>query len=162
MTDLHQNINIRYRFTLYSQIWLALKGSTEYKSKLVLAEFFLKCRKKLMISEIVEKTRAFKTQINYIQRKLKDKLATQHAKQEVVKMHWDRVLFSLVKIAHENHDQGMLNICRSIAECPSNLINELIKRYVKKCKEKHAVAFMQWRLHFRKDVAKQEELTEII
>ena len=56
----------------------------------------------------------------------------------------------------------MKDVCRSIAEIPTGVVDEMIKRFVKKCKEKHSIAFMQWRLYFRTEVSKAEELIEII
>lgn len=56
----------------------------------------------------------------------------------------------------------MKDICQSIAEIPQSIVSEMIKRFVKKCKEKHSIAFMQWRLHFCREVSKSDELIEII
>ena len=48
----------------------------------------------------------------------------------------------MVKTALREKDQGMKDICQSIAEIPTAIVNEMIKRFVKKCKEKHSIAFM--------------------
>ena len=73
---------------------------------------------------------------------MKDKLATQQGKEEVIRMLWNRVLFNLFKKSMELKDDNMKEIVKRITETPLNVTDELIKRYVKKCKEKHAIAFI--------------------
>lgn len=80
----------------------------------------------------------------------------------MVRLYWDRVFFGLMKKAHYQKDEGMLSILRTINEAPRSVQDDLIKRYVKKCKEKHSIAFMQWRYYYCREVSNQEELDEII
>ena len=71
------------------------------------------------------------------------------------------MLFKVLKKAVQLEDEGMLSIVKAIQRIPTMIRDKVLKAYVKKCKDKHCVAFFQWRMHFAgsKNV---EELQEVI
>jgi len=45
---------------------------------------------------------------------------------------------------------------------PRLITDEVIKAFVKKCKERHAIAFMQWRLYYSKSLTHKCDIKDII
>ena len=72
--------------------------------------------------------------ILYMQRRMKNKYETLNAKCEVLKMYWDKVLFQFLTKAITNNDENMRLIVEMITRVPIKVQNEVIKRFIIKCK----------------------------
>ena len=56
----------------------------------------------------------------------------------------------------------MKMIIETAIKIPREVKNELIKSFVKKCKEKHALAFLQWRLLYSNSKTSSNDLLKSI
>lgn len=59
---------------------------------------------------------------------------------------WDKIYGKLQTISSSKRDKKGNQLLCSICCVPREVKYEILKQYVKKCKELHAVAFLQWRL----------------
>ena len=89
---------------------------------------------------------------------MRDKLITQDAKCEIFRMYWNRVLFSFMRKSIQLKDDNMKHMIEQILKVPLAITDEAIKRFVKKCKEKHAIAFMQWRIFYSRSTTELKDM----
>lgn len=48
-------------------------------------------------------------------------------------------------------DEGMKQLLKAILKVSPEVRDYLLRSYVKQCRKKHAIAFLEWRLHFSKN-----------
>ena len=56
----------------------------------------------------------------------------------------------------------MKELVNEITSVPLKVSNEVIQKFVRKCKEKHAIAFLQWRFLYSKSHSNMYDLKQII
>lgn len=49
-----------------------------------------------------------------------------------------------------------------ISKLDNDLVNGVMKAFVKKCKERHAIAFMQWRIFYSPSKTTSKKMNRII
>lgn len=62
-----------------------------------------------------------------MQRRMKDKLATQDAKYEVLRRYWDLTLFKFLGKANLMGDENMKLLVQLISKLPAAVVDEAIK-----------------------------------
>jgi predicted XRE-type DNA-binding protein len=67
----------------------------ERKAGEIICDFLNRISKMQLRHLVISSIRHVIWQNNFIQRRIRDKLATQHAKVEVIKMQWQKVLFEI-------------------------------------------------------------------
>lgn len=114
----------------------------------ILEEFFSGVAWYIMQQKMRTKTRYFNMLINFMQRRMKDKCATIDAKIDVMRLAWDKSIFTWSRKATMYKDDGMKLIMESIKCVRPEIVRFLLRAYVRQCKKRHAIAFFQWRIHF--------------
>lgn len=84
--------------------------------------------------------------MNFMQKRIKEKLATKYSKIEVLINYWDKMIWHLGIKAPEYGDVITKQLCRNIILIPKEVRYAVLKQYVSKCSEQHSIAFFQWRL----------------
>ena len=85
-------------------------------------------------------------------------MVNEAAKCEVVEMYWGRCMFGFLMKASAIGDANMKKIIEQVSKIPEEVKLVMIKKYVKKVKEKHALAFMQWRIHYSESKTPKHEM----
>ena len=68
------------------------------------------------------------------------------AKVDVLINYWDKIFGYLQKKASmQFYDKNMNSLLKKIIVIDPQVRYEILRRYVKKCRELHSIAFMQWR-----------------
>ena len=92
---------------------------------------------------------------------MKDKCLTIDAKVEVISAFWGKLIFKWYMKAKDENDLGMLNIISEINQVPAHVRLFLLRKYVLACKFRHAIAFIQWRLHFSENRRNNTSTTQM-
>lgn len=79
---------------------------------------------------------------------MRDKCITIDAKVEVIKLAWDKYLHFWSQKAVFFSDEGMKLILSQIRNVKDEIISFVLKSYIRQCKKRHALAFLEWRIHF--------------
>lgn len=87
-----------------------------------------------------------------------DRLATKWAKYDVLDMAWEKLLKELEQIALKNNSNDLKTFCEKVRAVPEEVKTVLLQKFGKRCKEKHSIAFLQWRLKYRAHVADREQI----
>lgn len=64
----------------------------------------------------------------------------------MVKIKWEKDLVQFMLKSNKEGDEQMKKIVKAVFKLPVEIVDEVITKYIKQCKMKHAIAFMQWRL----------------
>lgn len=96
------------------------------------------------------KTRYFNHLINFMQRRMRDKCVTIDAKIEVVRMYIDQIMFKWGQKAIMYKDDAMKKLLEKFKNIEPMVLTFLLKNYIRQCKRKHSIAFLEWRIHFCK------------
>ena len=143
---------VRFVFTFQAnvnQIEMRERQGVVYKRyRGALREFFDSCMWWLMSEKVMQKTRYFNYLITFMQRRMRDKCVTIDAKVEVVRLAWDKYLQIWSQKAVFFSDEGMKLILSQVRNVKEEVITFLLKSYIRQCKKRHALAFMEWRIHF--------------
>ena len=92
---------------------------------------------------------------------MKSKIETLESKVDIMRDHWEHTQFRWYQIAIEKKDTGMKNILKQVARAPTSLREFILQNYIRQCKKKYAVAFMEWRLYFSKARANNNDSTQM-
>ena len=89
----------------------------------------------------VEKMKHFYNKMIFIQKKLIDKLESRAAKIEVMLTYWDKLYGKLqIKCTDRGDKKGNILLSK-ICTVPREVKYAILKKYITKCAELHAVAF---------------------
>lgn len=69
---------------------------------------------------------------------------------DVLQIIWKNTLFNLEKKAIIAKDENMKLYVHAFIAIKDEVRDYLLSEYVKQCRKKHIIAFMEWRLHFSK------------
>lgn len=98
-----------------------------------------------------QKTAHFNHLINFMQVRMRSKVLTKDAKVDVLKAMWDLKLFHWLTKATKTKDEGMKHLIMLIQKVNPDVVEWLLTHYIKQCRKKHAIAFIEWRLHYSKN-----------
>ena len=119
--------------------------------------------KELIIYTLIDKGREFALRIEYMQKRLRDKYNTRDDKVDVLENRWDQLMANLTSTAIVQKDKVATEMIGKIRQIPSNVRNAALKHYNTKCRELHAIAFLQWRMRFPSTLMYDaEQLEELI
>ena len=110
-----------------------------------------------MLQTVKNKTIYFHQQIHFIQARIQSKLQTLESKVDIMRVHWENMLFKWYQKAFETKDVGMKNILKQAATTKPEVREFILQNYIRQCKKQYAIAFLEWRLHFSK--ARRENVT---
>jgi hypothetical protein len=79
---------------------------------------------------------------------MKGQVLATDSKVELISERWDYLLSKWINIALVSKDEGMTRLLFEIRKIKPNVKYYLLKNYIMQCKVFHAMAFLQWRLHF--------------
>ena len=74
----------------------------------------------------------------------------------MIHIYWEKKIFKWFRIAELNNDKVMINFLKKVILIDKSIVDYLIKNYIVKCKQKHSLAFFQWRLYFNKNKLKNK------
>ena len=94
------------------------------------------------------KTAHFNHLITFMQVRMRGKVLTKDAKVDVLKTMWDLKLFHWLTKATKTKDEGMKHLITLIQKVNPEVMEWLLSHYIKQCRKKHAIAFIEWRLHY--------------
>jgi hypothetical protein len=103
-----------------------------------------------MGEKMKKKTRYFNHLVNYMQRRMRDKCVTIDAKIEVVRIGIDQLIGKWKTRSIMYKDEGMKRLLEEFKYIDPKVLDFLLKSYIRQCKKKHALAFLEWRIHFSK------------
>ena len=106
------------------------------------------------------KLKAEYTTIIFVQRKVRALFASREAKTEVLVNYWNKMVGQLQKKASLTKDKDMLALIGKICIVPAEVKRALLWAFVSRCRELHAIAFLQWRLQFPSSIRHEEEALE--
>ena len=75
------------------------------------------------------------------------------SKVEALRIMWENHLIKWERKAMATGDPGMRALIKEIRAVTPEVRGHLLRQYVKQCKKKHAIAFLEWRLHFSQNRA---------
>jgi hypothetical protein len=101
-----------------------------------------------MTQSFITKAKYFHRLIKFIQLRMKAKVEMLEARIEAIGFLWNKCLFNWYKHATCEGDHGMLRLMQEVSQVPAKVKLFLIRKYVIACINRHAVAFIEWRLHF--------------
>ena len=104
-----------------------------------------------MSNKMQNKTRYFNHLITFMQRRMRDKCVTIDAKIEVMRIHIDHIMFKWGLKAIMYKDDSMKKLLERFKNIKPMVLTFLLKNYIRQCKRKHSIAFLEWRLHFCKN-----------
>lgn len=136
---------IRHSLVLQSQVM-----SLHHQPRLIIADFCQNIVAWAMTANMQSQARVFHRLVNFIQIRMKQKLQTQFAKVEAVTWVWDKLLFVWYGKAIELKDEGMKKLVNKILAVKQEVRHYVLLHYIKQCEKRHAIAFLEWRLHFCK------------
>jgi len=102
---------------------------------------------------------------------LREQLQTRYAKVEVLINYWEKLIIPIQLQATESGDKNVNELCAQILLIPPEVQYEVLKQWVKGCRDLHAIAFFQWRIMYPKWIREKwhpcyrhdyEKLTEIV
>jgi len=88
------------------------------------------------------KVREFYKNITYMQRKIRDQFCTRDAKAEILCNYWDKLFGQLQTRASELKDKIGNDLCRNLIVVNKDVRWAVLRAYVDKCQELHAIAFL--------------------
>ena len=62
------------------------------------------------------------------------------------------MLFEMTEMAKEKEDSSTIKMLGHIEKVPKHVKDAVLRHFVRKCKEMHSIAFMQWRLKFPQEL----------
>ena len=99
-----------------------------------------------------QKTAHFNHLINFMQVRMRQKVQTKDAKVEILKNMWEKKLyFDWLPKATKTKDEGMKTVLHLIQKVNPEVVDYMLTHYIKQCRKKHAIAFIEWRLHFSRN-----------
>ena len=97
-----------------------------------------------------------------MQRGIQQKLQTKDAKAAVLAQYWEQVLSAMIKIAKKKKNHDMIEFTRKVFSIPKEHRSYVLTRFVRQCREKHCLAFFQWRRMHRARAEAEEEIRHCI
>ena len=127
--------------------------------KKVMASFFFK---QMMIQELMVKFRKFRKTIDMMIKKIQNRPESFRAKHEIIVNAFEREKEELQQKVMAESDQSMKAFIGNLNTILPEVRDAAISRFLKKCEEKYAIAFFQWRWMFRpeKDNAEHTKYTK--
>jgi len=77
-----------------------------------------------------------------MQRRIRDQFCARDAKAEILVNGWDKLCGHLQTRASELKDKGGNELCRALYVVPKDVRWAVLRAYVDKCQELHAIAFL--------------------
>ena len=93
------------------------------------------------LAELFHRFRVFYRVTLYIQKHIRAQIHTRYAKVDVLKNYWEKVIIHLQLKATEQNDKKCNELCRLILLIPPEVQFEVLKQWVKGCRDLHAIAF---------------------
>ena len=144
--------NFRYQiantFKLTSKVMNWEKSHISKQAMTVLKQPFLNLLDKITKETMIGRVIIFGTNVKFIQRRMREKVSTSDAKGDLIENRWDRVVFELNKVALKTKDVGMQAILSQISLIRPKVKRFVFDMYVRQCRMRGIIAFMQWRRHF--------------
>ena len=94
------------------------------------------------MEDCIKKMRNFYYQMMFIQKRLRHKLETQDAKIDVIMNYWDKIYGKMQLKATKNNDKKANLLLKKMVLVSHDVKYHCIRKYIKKCKELHAIAFL--------------------
>jgi len=88
------------------------------------------------------KVREFYDNITYMQRRIRDQFCARDAKAEILVNYWDKLFGQLQTRASELKDKCGNDLCRNLIVVPKEVRWAVLRAYVDRCQELHAIAFL--------------------
>ena len=91
---------------------------------------------------------AFSRRIEFMQRRMLDKLQTKSAKDHVLNMYWDKIesaIHEYVRVRARGAPQCIQLFSEELRNIKPHIRQHVITIYLKQCKILHMIAFTQWR-----------------
>lgn len=57
-------------------------------------------------------------------------------------------MFGWYNVAIKNKDDGMKALLKKIQKVDPPVLQHLLREYIKRCRQKHTIAFLEWRLKY--------------
>ena len=83
-----------------------------------------------------------------MQKRLKAKCQTIESKVDIIRNYWDKELAMMKFRAQLTGDSSMKKIVSMIEVVPVEIMDYVLLNFIRKCRQLHVMAFMQWRVHF--------------
>jgi len=94
---------------------------------------------------------------------MRAELLTKGEKITIMFNYWDLMFGTLQQKASKIKDADVNELCKKLIVVPQAIKYKALEYYVDKCREVHAIAFLQWRKMFPNDLRYDiEELDELI
>jgi len=107
--------------------------------------------------------RGFYDSIQYMQRRIRASLQTKENKVEVLLNYWDKLFSQIQFKSSKLKDEATNDMCKKIIVVPKAIKRAALAGYVDKCKEIHAIAFLQWRKKFPSELRYDaDEIDELL
>lgn len=87
----------------------------------------------------------YRNTVVYLQNKFRDKHLSKYQKVEVLLNYWDKLTGEIQIRCSKMKDQGANLLLRHLMMVPKDIKVKMMKIYIDKCREMHAIAFLQWR-----------------
>jgi hypothetical protein len=100
--------------------------------------------------------------IEYMQRKIKAAVVYRQNKIEGLLSYWDKIVGKLGRAASKRNDEATEGLVfKKLLGVNKELQRAVLERYLKKCIEVHAIAFLQWRAMYPTKFTDPETLEEL-
>jgi hypothetical protein len=109
----------------------------------------------------LECVRSFFAGITRIQKRVKSQKSFSDAKVENLISYWDITIMDLQRKQSKIKDKTIQELINKIVLIDPAIRDACLEEYVKKCKELHAIAFMQWLFKYPKKSINLEECEDI-
>ena len=100
------------------------------------------------LAHLFQRSRQFYKITLYIQKHIRAQLNTRWAKVDVLVNYWEKLIIHLQLRATEFNDKECNELCKRLLLVPNEVQYEVLKQWVKGCRDLHAIAFFQWRINF--------------
>lgn len=102
-------------------------------------------------SMLVHKFRRFNQLVMNLQERVRQHHRTKNAKIEILQFGWELILGKLMQDCSVKRDTAGISFCHKMYKIRKDIQKEILKKYITKCYELHAIAFLQWRKMYAKD-----------
>lgn len=132
--------HLRHQFTLFA---MQLSAPADLKARETILTPFI--QEYLYRSRLKHLFRRSWGQLRYIQQKLQAQLSMNHGKLEALESYWDDHLQKINKQAIVTKDKATAKMTAQVMGMDADLKRHFLRIYLRKCKQKHKLAFVQWR-----------------
>ena len=98
-----------------------------------------------------------------MQKKIRAQQKKQVAKVDVLMNYWDKMYGTIMSRAVELKDANCKKLCKELILVPPHIQRVVLREYVDRCQELHAIAFFQWRYLYPNKVRyRKKQIEELI